>query len=176
MEQKKVTEAQKRAQKKYDDEKTKNISLKFTPKTMKQYEQLKEYTDRTGKSINGFIKELLADFFENGSNREKKENMENVMPQNLNDVYSICFCSYIYDESIQYLKDNYGNDTTEKILSELYESMKEELDEVVERCGDSFEAWVDELPDRIDEEEIVLDDKKDVAKVLCYDMHSYTAI
>lgn len=175
MEQRKLTEAQKKAQKKYD-EKTKNVSLKFTPKTMKLYDQLKEYTDRNGKTINGFIKELIVDFFENDRKQIKKTPVKEPIPKNLDDMYSTYYCSYIDDESIQVLNDTYGSAVTEKILHELYESLEGELEEVLERCSDDFEDWIKELPDRIENEEVILDSKKDIAKTLADDMHYYTAI
>ena len=56
-----VSDAQKAAQKKYD-QKTKTVSIKYTPADMEDYKRLKMYLDRTGKSTNKFIKELVNDF------------------------------------------------------------------------------------------------------------------
>ena len=50
-----VSDAQKAAQKKYD-QKTKTVSIKYTPADMEDYERLKMYLDRTGKSTNKFIR------------------------------------------------------------------------------------------------------------------------
>ena len=61
-----VSDAQKAAQKKYD-QKTKTVSIKYTPADMEDYERLKKYIDKTGKSINGFIKKLVNDFFDSGN-------------------------------------------------------------------------------------------------------------
>ena len=58
-----VSDAQKAAQKRYD-QKTKTVSIKYTPADMEDYERLKRYIDETGKSTNGFIKDLINDFFE----------------------------------------------------------------------------------------------------------------
>ena len=61
-----VSDAQKAAQKKYD-QKTKTVSIKYTPVDMEDYKRLKMYLDKTGKSTNGFIKELINDFFDSGN-------------------------------------------------------------------------------------------------------------
>lgn len=73
-----VSDAQKAAQKKYD-QKTKTVSIKYTPADMEDYERLKMYLDRTGKSTNKFIKELVNDFFDSG----KGEIYENVIEKRL---------------------------------------------------------------------------------------------
>ena len=66
---------QKGYQQKYD-KKTKMISVKYVISDMKDYNRLKKYLEQTGKSANGFIKELINDFFEkekyNMSSRREK--------------------------------------------------------------------------------------------------------
>lgn len=59
---KKVSEAQKAAQKRYDQEKTKMLSVKYTPVDMEDYEKLKEYLTESGESANWLIKELIHNF------------------------------------------------------------------------------------------------------------------
>ena len=54
---------QKDYQKKYD-KKTKTISVKYALHEMDDYDRMMKYLDKTGKSVNGFIKELINDFFE----------------------------------------------------------------------------------------------------------------
>ena len=61
----KVSEAQKGYQKKYD-QKTKMVSVKYTPADMADYERTAAYLERTGQSTNSFIKKLVSAFFENG--------------------------------------------------------------------------------------------------------------
>lgn len=58
-----VSEAQKAAQKKYD-QKIKMVSIKYTPSNMNEYQRLKNYLDSTGQSTNGFIKNLINNFFQ----------------------------------------------------------------------------------------------------------------
>ena len=59
----KQKEYQKEYQKKYD-KKTKMISVKYGISDMNDYHRLMEYLKKTGKTTNGFIKELINDFFE----------------------------------------------------------------------------------------------------------------
>lgn len=59
----KVSEAQKGYQKKYD-QKTKMVSVKYTPADMADYERMTAYLERTGQSTNSFIKKLINAFFE----------------------------------------------------------------------------------------------------------------
>lgn len=54
---------QKEYQRNYD-KKTKMISVKYALHEMDDYNRLMNYIERTGKSANGFIKELINDFFE----------------------------------------------------------------------------------------------------------------
>lgn len=75
MEENKVSESQKAAQKKYD-QKTKMISVKYTPVDMDEYERLKTYLGKTGKSTNKFIKDLVNDFFESGKGEIYESNIE----------------------------------------------------------------------------------------------------
>lgn len=57
-----MSEAQKRAQKKYD-KKSKVVSIKYTPADMENYEKLKLYLSQTNQSMNGFMKMLVKNHF-----------------------------------------------------------------------------------------------------------------
>ena len=63
-----ISNAQKAAQKKYD-QKTKMVSIKYTPSDMNEYQRLKNYLDKTGQSTNKFIKNLINNFFESGQDQ-----------------------------------------------------------------------------------------------------------
>ena len=54
---------QKEYQRNYD-KKTKMISVKYALHEMDDYDRFMNYLERTGKSANGFIKELINNFFE----------------------------------------------------------------------------------------------------------------
>ncbi len=59
----KISAAQKTAQKKYD-EKTKMLSIKYTPVDMADYEKLRAHLEENGLSANQFIKGLIHDYFD----------------------------------------------------------------------------------------------------------------
>ncbi|MCD7752011.1 MAG: hypothetical protein LUI10_09795 [Lachnospiraceae bacterium] len=61
----KTTTAQKAAQKKYD-EKTKMISIKYSPVDMADYERMRAHLEESGLSANQFIKGLIHTYFEEG--------------------------------------------------------------------------------------------------------------
>ena len=54
---------QKEYQRNYD-KKTKMISVKYALHEIDDYDRLMDYLERTGKSVNSFIKELVNDFFD----------------------------------------------------------------------------------------------------------------
>ncbi len=59
----KTSAAQKSAQKKYD-EKTKMLSIKYTPVDMADYEKMRVHLEENGLSANQFIKGLIHDYFD----------------------------------------------------------------------------------------------------------------
>ena len=61
----KTTTAQKAAQKKYD-EKTKMISIKYSPVDMADYERMRAHLEVSGLSANQVIKGLTHTYFEEG--------------------------------------------------------------------------------------------------------------
>ena len=138
MEKTKISEAQKAAQKKYD-KKTKIISVKYTPADMDKYERMKSYLERTGKSCNSFIKELIDDFF--------------------SDKYSITekkIAQYFYDynvsaEYLDKLKEIRGSEEKYNIVIKCYiDSIEYELSDAYEFKGCAFEEWVDNLEEEIE--------------------------
>ena len=159
------SEAQKRAYSKYSSNKTKSVSLIFSPKTMHRYNQLKEYTKKNGKSINGFIIELISEFFDNGHDKKERMQVQETIPKNLNDEYSRLYREHIYNEDIEYLNEHFGSSTTEKILVNLYEIMESYLNDIIETYGNDFTDWVEDISDRIegDDDE---NDKIDAENIL----------
>ena len=61
---KKVSDAQKKAQKKYDA-KTKTVAKKYTPVKMNEYETKIKYTTKHGISVNKLIKGLIREYLTN---------------------------------------------------------------------------------------------------------------
>ena len=62
MSEKKISDSQKAAQKRYD-QKTKMVSVKYTLSEMEDYIQLKEYLEKTNQSMNGFIKGMVKSYY-----------------------------------------------------------------------------------------------------------------
>ena len=71
---------QKEYQRNYD-KKTKMISVKYALHEMDDYDRFMNYLERTGKSANGFIKELIKDFFRNQDKEVKKSDYQYLLNQ-----------------------------------------------------------------------------------------------
>ncbi|MCD7739047.1 MAG: hypothetical protein LUH58_08440 [Lachnospiraceae bacterium] len=76
----KLSAAQKAAQKKYD-EKTKMISVKYTPVDMADYEKMRSFLDESGQSANQFIKKLIHDYFDPETKAAKEEENRAAEPE-----------------------------------------------------------------------------------------------
>lgn len=124
---------QREYQKKYD-KKTKMISVKYVLSDMKDYERLMKYLENTGKSANGFIKELINDFFE----KEKY-----VMNENRIADY---FKDYNVDgELLEKLKNKVGESRFDTIMDYCKCAIETQLyDAFVER-GDEFDEWIEQF-------------------------------
>lgn len=159
-EKKKLSDAQKRAQKKYD-EKRKTVSVNFSLKTMPVYDKLKKYTNETGKSVNGFIIELIADFFENEkptvlnvpTQKQDPPNAASDMPPIFYDKYSQYYCEFVDDEHIEILNGLFGGAVTEILLSEFNDNLGDVLDNIIETGGLQLEEWIEDITDRFDDDE-----------------------
>ena len=167
-----VSDAQKAAQKKYD-QKTKMISVKYTPVDMDEYERLKVYLNETGQSTNNFIKSLINNFFESGQDQEKIEHTERnpVTPKSNRKNYYYPY-SWIADESIRFLRDNFGEDIMNKVLDEYSEIIEIDIDNVLEDKGCNFDDWIEEIKDRINEGEFQNVSKEEICKELIVDLNN----
>ena len=148
-----ISDAQKAAQKKYD-QKTKTVSIKYTPADMEDYERLKKYIDKTGKSINGFIKELVNDFFESGQNQKPVED-KMITPlqkkrRKQEEYYPYCNVS---SDGIQFFYDKFGENIADNILDEFECIVKSGIEEVLESKGDGLDEWAVDIQERIDDGE-----------------------
>lgn len=113
-----ISDAQKAAQKKYD-QKTKTVSIKYTPANMEDYKRLKTYLDRTGKSTNKFIKELINDFFESGQNQKSVENkMITPLQKKRRKQEEYYPYYYVSSDGIQFFYDKFGENIADNLLDE----------------------------------------------------------
>lgn len=135
-----VSDAQKAAQKKYD-QKTKTVSIKYTPADMEDYKRLKMYLDRTGKSTNGFIKKLVNDFFDSG----KGEIYENVIEKRLHSTQSYYNYVNIKMDKIQPLSDYFGELIIRMMLREYDRILEDSMVNKRADCEMKLDNWLDDV-------------------------------
>lgn len=137
-----VSDAQKAAQKKYD-QKTKTVSIKYTPADMYELNRLKDYIDRTGQSMNGFIKRLIYNFFESG--QDQKPVKDKVIPpfQKRREKEEVYYPYYfVSDEGIQFFYDKFGEDVANKVLNEYEDIVTSEIEDILETKGNGLDNWI----------------------------------
>lgn len=156
-----VSDAQKAAQKKYD-QKTKLVSIKYTPADMEDYDRLMDYLDKTGQSKNSFIKMLINGFFEKGYHRYKFP-----IPKEYEKREYYKF-ECISDECFEKLKRILGDEEKYNIVLDYYDScIKDELEYAFEEKGSEFEEWVDIFEDSVNSGEVNLNlSGKDFKKMI----------
>ena len=161
-----VSYAQKAEQKKYD-QKTKMISIKYTPSDMDEYNRLKNYLDRTGQSKNGFIKSLINNFFETGQDLKPVEDKGTTLLQKRREKKEDCYLyCYVADESIQLFYDKFGENVADNIFNEFEEIVRSELEDVLEWKGDDFDNWVAEIEERVNDNEFENKSIEEICKEL----------
>lgn len=139
---KKISQAQKAAQRRYDKEKTKMLSVKYTPMDMDDYYNLKKYLEEhPEESTNGLIKDLIHNFLKTkdkdvstlgvGSNKASSK------------VEEIKYC-YPYikikEKNIDYLYKHFGRSDTDELLEAYWERINKQI---VSEYGDKFNEWVE---------------------------------
>lgn len=130
---KRTTLTQKDYQKKYD-KKTKMVSVKYVLSDMKDYIRLKEYLDRTGQTANGFIKDLINDFFEH----KKYE----INEERIADYYK----DYNVDmELLEKLKTMVGNERFDIIMNYYKSEMESEIYNAFIGKGECFDEWIEQF-------------------------------
>lgn len=161
-----VSDAQKAAQKKYD-QKTKTVSIKYTPVDMNEFIRLKDYIDRTGQSMNGFIKGLVNNFFESGQDQKPVVNKVITPFQKRREKEEEYYPYYfVSDEGIQFFYDNFGKDVADKVLNEYEDIVTSEVEDVLEVKGNGLDDWTGEIKERINDGEFQDRSTNEVCKEL----------
>lgn len=121
---------------------------------MEDYERLKRYIDETGKSINGFIKELVNDFFESGQDQKPVEDKAIIPLQKKRQKHEEYYPYYnVSSDGIQFFYDKFEESIADNILDEYEYIVKFGLEEVLESKGNGLDEWVVDIQERIDDGE-----------------------
>ena len=166
-----VSESQKAAQKKYD-QKTKMVSIKYTPSDMNEYQRLKNYLDSTGQSTNGFIKKLINDFFESGQYKNNAQNIPKDPVQEKRRIKEEYYpCSWIDAESIQFFYDRFGQKAMDEVIKEYLDIVNFDVEDILEGKGYGFDEWVSDIKDRINDNEFQGYTNEEILKKLIHEMY-----
>lgn len=145
MEGNKVSKSQKEAQKKYD-QKTKTVSIKYTPVDMEDYKRLKVYLEKSGKSTNKFVKELINAYFESG----KGEIYDSVIEKKLHTTQEYYNFATVNIDNIQPLIDYFGNSLTRQILNVYMSIIKKAIISEREEAEFKLKDWIQNVNKRIE--------------------------
>ena len=148
MEGNKVSKSQKEAQKKYD-QKTKTVSVKYTPADMEDYNRMKIYLEKTGKSTNSFIKGLINNFFESG----KGEIYERPLEKRLHNTEIFYKYVDIKWEDISPLIDYFGKLPIQRLLSKYENDFKNMVISERRERETKMLIWIKEITNRIKTDE-----------------------
>lgn len=121
------------------DKKTKTISIKYVLSDMKDYHRLKNYLDSTGKSANGFIKELINDFFEH------EKYVINV--KRVSDYFKDYNAA---SEWINKLIETVGEERYNIIMECNRKIIENELYNAFNDRGDALDEWIEQFLDDIE--------------------------
>lgn len=148
MSDKKISDSQKEAQKRYD-QKIKMVSVKYTLSEMEEYTQLKEYLKKTNQSMNGFIKGLIRSYFESGQGTVYERPLE----KKLHNTKTYYKYKNISLDDVQPLIDYFGKIPTQRLLSK-YEKI---FEDVVITKREEYETklliWIEEVMKRVEQGE-----------------------
>lgn len=159
-----VSSSQKKAQKKYD-QKTKVVSIKYTPYDMDDYKQLKDYLTRTNQSVNGFVKQLIKNFFAEGNDKKQPQIVNPIVTkrEQLFDIYPFV---YIDEENIQILYDLLGEKLAPRFLDDYYELVQLPIENFLESKGYDFDEWIIDIKEQVINGEIDYHTKEELYKIM----------
>lgn len=161
---KKVSEAQKRAQERYDA-KTKTIAIKYTPANMDEYERLIQYLSETKQSRNKFIKGLIREFLYTTNNKKNTSAFSNLRAKTEESKEYYPFANFkMITIRLFKLVNKYNNDFD---CYEVFNNKLEiEIKNLIKEKSILFEDWLEEKKTQVHNE---LKNKNDkVEKELYY--------
>lgn len=168
-----ISNAQKAAQKKYD-QKTKMVSIKYTLSEISEYRRLKNYINRTGQSTNKFIKTLINNFFESGQDQIDYTNKVKSPIEERTEIQKkfYPYCEVYYDD-LQFLYDSFGQKTMDRIFCEFEDIIDSALDNILEETGSGFKEWVDDVKKRMNDSEFQDGTKEEICEKLIKEIMGY---
>lgn len=143
---KKISDAQKRAQKRYD-EKTKTIAVKYTPANMDEYEQLMQYLSDTKQNKNSFLKKLIKEHLCNikeeplktGMVEKKKiETNKKKVEEKLSEHRIFCPYKGIRESCLQFMYRNFKEEDIDNLLAIYAFQLENEVDKYAKRRTEEF--------------------------------------
>ena len=153
--------AQSEYQKKYD-KKTKNLSFKYTLHEMEEYEQLKEYLDETGVSLNTLVKNLIRNHVIN-----KKSDLEpDADRDRTSDQGKYWIFQDFSEEVAERLYQEFDRETAHKILDIYEEEMDRYIYTLTSDSSLNLEQWVEDIIERKKEGELDELSPKELKKLL----------
>lgn len=129
---------QKEYQKNYD-KKTKMISVKYALHEMDDYDRLINYLERTGKSANAFIKDLINDFFE----RKKYEMNDSRIAEYFTDYE-------VSGELLDKLKAAVGCVKYDLIMDCCKDNIESDIYTAFGDRGCTFDEWIEQFLEEIE--------------------------
>lgn len=162
-----VSESQKKAQKKYD-QKTKMVSIKYTPADMEKYERLQKRLKGFSISTNKFVKEVVDDYICSGYSKRDKPHKTIQEKLWVEDWYYAF--KEVDDEKVKKLKKAFGEEIVGKILDDYQQEMKDALERRLFDCACEFEEWIDLVVEQKEEGEFSDESLEEIYKKLSKDM------
>lgn len=148
MSEKKISDSQKAAQKKYD-QKTKMVSVKYTLAEMEEYTQLKQYLEKTNQSMNGFVKGLIRNYFASGQGTIYERPLEEKLHKKAtNDRYK-----NITLDDVQPLIDYFGKLPIQALLSKYEIVFKNVVMTEREEYETKLLIWIEDVMRRVNQGE-----------------------
>lgn len=149
------------------------ISIKYTPFDMKDYQRLENYLDKTGQSKNGFIKSLINSFFESGQAQNMVESRAKTPIEEKMDREEHYYpYSWIENENVQFFYDEFGQKVMDGILDEFAGIIEDEVEEILEVKGCGFDEWVDDIKERMEDDEFHSESVEEICKKLKGEMYN----
>lgn len=148
MSERKVSDSQKQAQKRYD-KKIKMVSVKYTLSEMEEYTQLKEYLEKTNQSMNGFVKALIRAYFESG----KGTIYERPLEKKLHNTRTYHNYKNITIDDMQPLIDYFGETQTRALLFKYEKIFKDAVLAEREEYETKLLIWMEDVMKRVEQGE-----------------------